>query len=50
MQSFMAVPVDVFEHMDYPIGRRGWQGTATNQHPHHRRKPADVAQGKNFPS
>ena len=21
MQSFMAVPVDVLEHMDYPIGR-----------------------------
>ncbi len=42
MQSFMAVPVDVFEHMDYPIGRMGWQGAVANRHPHHTRKPADA--------
>ena len=42
MQSFMAVPVDVLEHMDYPIGRMGWQGAAANRHPHHTRKPADA--------
>lgn len=25
MQSFMAVPVDAVERMDYPIGRAEWQ-------------------------
>jgi hypothetical protein len=42
MQSFMAVPVDVFEHMDYPIGCMDWQGAVANRHPHRTRKPADL--------
>ena len=41
MQSFMAVPVDVLKHRDYPIGRTCLQATVVNRHSHSTGKPAD---------